>query len=74
MASGGEEGLIMKNRVSFHRKAEKVEPLSASAQHDRVRREIYRWQVEHIKEGLRQAKKGELYDHKEALKILRSFR
>lgn len=71
--------------VSFRTDAKKMESLDAiAAALNRDRNyvlneaiaaylELYQWQIKHIKEGLRQAEKGDLRDHKEALKILESF-
>lgn len=69
--------------VSFRVEAGKVDSLDAIAEVlDRDRSyvlneaisaylEIYRWQVEHIKEGVRQADAGEFASEREVAKVLR---
>jgi RHH-type transcriptional regulator, rel operon repressor / antitoxin RelB len=75
-----------KQTISFRLDADKVEALDEVAKsldrdrtyvlNEAVRNylEVQQWQVEHIKEGLRQAERGELIDNAEVKRIVKTWR
>lgn len=76
---------MKQTNVSFRAEASKIDSLDEIAEElDRDRSyilneavtaylEIYRWQVEHIKEGIRQADAGEFASEKEVAKVLKGI-